>query len=317
MYSVPYLALIYYSLILGGTSASRPEDTDYKSSWVEVDGLNAHYIEAGSGEPLVLVHGGLAWSSGEVNYGDVVSILGKEFHAIALDIVGFGQTKPRGRQDYSGESQASFLIGFVDKLRLGPVSLAGNSHGGFLVQYVAHERPDLVRRLIITNSLNGTQPIPPQPEGASYVYAPGGHQYKPKTLSGIRQMLIEYYRRTELVTEDRVQLVYQNYINNFAYADDRGKAVSGTVEASNYNLSYKGKHISQWAEKLEIPVLLLWSEPGSKISWGLAHFFKIPGVEMHLFPWSGHHLFVDQSERWAQVVINWLKNEPARSAITK
>ena len=64
-------------------------------------------------------------------------------------------------------------------------------------------------------------------------------------------------------------------------------------------------------------MLLLWSEPGSKINWGLAHFFKIPGVEMHLFPWSGHHLFVDQSERWAQVVINWLKNEPARAAVTK
>ena len=74
MYSVPYLALIYYSLIFGGASASRPEDVGYKSTWVELDGLDAHYIEAGSGEPLVLVHGGLAWSSGEVNYGDVVSI---------------------------------------------------------------------------------------------------------------------------------------------------------------------------------------------------------------------------------------------------
>ena len=294
---------------------ANAQTVHYKHSWIDVDGVNTHYIEAGEGEPVVLVHGGLAWSSGEANYGDVIGPLGKHFKAIALDMIGFGYTTPRGPQDYAGQAQADFLIRFIDALDVGPVFLAGNSHGGFLTQYVAHERPDLVRKLIITNSLNGTNPIPPQPEGRRYIYGPGGHQHQSQTVEQIRNMLERYYDHKDLVTEKRVQLVYDIHQKNYEFADERDKAVSHSVEATNENLSYKGKHISEWAGELEMPVLLLWSEPGSKIDWGLSHFFKIPGAEMHLFPWSGHHLFTDQGDRWVQVVTNWLKNEPARPPV--
>lgn len=288
------------------------DDVAYQHSWINVDGVDAHYIEAGEGTPFVLVHGGLAWSSGEANYAEVIASLSKYFHVIAPDIIGFGRTAPRGPQDYSGQAQAEFLIRFIESLGVGSVFLTGNSHGGFLTQYVAHDRPDLVRRLVITNSLNGTYPIPQQPEGANYIYAPGGHQYQPQSLEELQAMLINYYQHSDLVTEERIKLVYDNYQRNYEYADRRGKVVSFSVESSNENLSYKGKHISEWASELTMPVLLMWSEPGSKIEWGLSHFFTVPGAEMHLLPWSGHHLFTDQSERWARVVTDWLMSEPAR-----
>ena len=315
------LAVVTVSMWQEPTADARTQDStrsgltdnkDYRHSWIDVDGVKTHYIEAGEGDPFVLVHGALAWSSAEANYGEVVGPLGKSFHAIAVDIVGFGQTTPRGPEDYSGQAQANLLIRFIDALDVGPVFLTGNSHGGFLTQYVAHERPDLVRRLIITNSLNGTHPIPPQPVGGGFIYAPGGHQYQSQTVEQIRTMLERYYKHKDLVTEERVKLVYDNYVRNYEYADKRGKAASYSVQASNENLSYKGKHISEWAGDLKIPVLLMWSEPGSRIEWGLSHFFKVPGAEMHLFPWSGHHLFTDQSERWVQVATDWLKNKPAR-----
>ena len=285
----------------------------YRRASIDVGGVEAHYIEAGEGQPFVLIHGGLAWSSGEANYAEVMAPLGEHFHTIAVDVIGFGNTKPRGPQDYSGHAQGDFLVSFIEALDVGPVFLAGNSHGGFLAQYVAHKRPEIVRRLILTNSLNGTVPIPPLPEGASFIYAPGGHQYKRQSLEEIRTMLQNYYQHPELVSEERVELVFDNYRRNYQYAHARGTAVASTVERLNKNLSYQGKHISEWAPKLQMPVLLMWSEPGSKIEWGLSHLNKIPGAEMHLLPWSGHHLFTDQSARWAQVVTDWLLNEPARA----
>ena len=151
------------------------ENKNYSHAWIDVDGVKTHYVEAGQGAPFVLIHGGGASSSGEVNYYDVIGPLGKKFHVIAPDIVGFGYTAPRGAQDYSGKAQGDHLVRFIEALDVGPVYLNGNSHGGYLVQYAALERPDLVRRLVITNSLNGTFPIPELPEGASYIYAPGGH----------------------------------------------------------------------------------------------------------------------------------------------
>jgi len=283
---------------------------EYKHSWIEVDGVNTHYIEAGDGEPFILIHGGGAGSSGEVNYGDVVGAVGEYFHVIAPDIVGFGYTKPRGPQDYSGRAQGDFLVYFLEALDLGPVILAGNSHGGFLAQYAAHERPKLVKRLIIINSLNGTVPIPPLPEGRMYISTRRVHQPRKPEIERTRRKLNTFYAHKDLVTDERIDLNYQTALRNYNYAAERGGAVSSSVEAINKNLSYKGKHISEWASELKMPVLLTWSEPGSKIEWGLSHFFKVSGAEMHLFPWSGHHVQTDQRERWVQVVTNWLENEP-------
>jgi pimeloyl-ACP methyl ester carboxylesterase len=286
--------------------------TNYTHSWIFVEGVKSHYIEAGTGLPFILIHGGGAGSSGEANYGDVIIPLSKYFHVIAPDVIGFGYTDPRGPEDFSGKAQGDFLVKFIETLDLGPVFLAGNSHGGFLSQYVAHERPELVKKLVIINSLNGTHPIPPLPEGNRYIYGISGHQSKKPTKERIRNRLERFYAHKDNVTEERVNKSYEITLSNYEFAAQRGSTVSNTVENSNKNLSYKGKHISEWASYLKIPVLLTWSEPGSKIEWGLGHFFKIPGCEMHLFPWSGHHVQTDQRDRWVQVVTNWLRNEPAR-----
>ena len=283
-------------------------EEDYRHSYIMVDGVKTHYIEAGSGTPFVLVHGGGAGSSGEANYGDVIGPLGENFHAIAPDVIGFGYTDPRGPQDYPGHAQGDFLIKFIDALDEGPVYLAGNSHGGFLTQWVCHNRPDLVKKLIIINSLNGTHSLPSE----RYIYAPGGHQYQKPTLEGIKQGQLRFYAHKDLVTDERVKRGYEITLQNYEFADKKGRANSSTLEDANRNLSYKGKHISHWAGDLKMPVLLTWSEPGSKIEWGLGHFFKVPGSEMHLFPWSGHHVQTDQRDRWVQVVTNWLMNKPAR-----
>jgi len=291
-------------------------DSKYNHAYLYVDDVKAHYIEAGEGAPLVLIHGRGAGSSGEANYGDVIGPLGKHFHAIAPDVIGYGYTTPRSIQDGNGQAEGNFLVKFLEKLDVGPVYLGGNSHGGFLSQYVAHERPDLVKRLIIINSLNGTSPYPPLPEGKNYIYGPGGHQARKPDLESMLTSAKEGKRRffahQDLVTEERVKRSYEIILRNYKFADERGRANSSTTEDAVRDLSYKGKHISEWASDLKMPVLLTWSEPGSKIEWGVSHFFKINGCEMHLFPWSGHHVQTDQRDRWTQVVTNWLQNETAR-----
>ena len=291
-------------------------NSEYNHAYVNVDGIKTHYIEAGEGAPFVLIHGRGAGSSGEANYGDVIGPLGENFHAIAPDVIGYGFTAPRGLQDMTGEAEGKFLTRFIETLDVGPVFLGGNSHGGFLSQYVAHERPDLVKRLVIINSLNGTSPYPPLPEGKKYIYGPGGHQYRKPNLenmlANVKKGERSFFAHKDLNTEERARRSYKITSANYQHASEKKKEIRSTREDAVKNLSYKGKHISEWASELKMPVLLTWSEPGSKIEWGLSHFFKISGAEMHLFPWSGHHVQTDQRDRWVQVVTNWLLNEPAR-----
>lgn len=287
----------------------------YKHSYLNVDGVKTHYIEAGRGDTFVLVHGGKPASCAELNYGYVVGPLGEHFHAVAPDVIGFGETAPRGPQDYPSEAQGAHLVRFIEALNVGPVFLAGNSHGGYLVQYVAHERPNLVKKLVIINSMNGTFPHAslPDEEKKKSVYQPGGHQWAEKTtMENIRAEMKEFYAHKDLVTEDRVKLEYDTYMRTYEYHDKRARARWYYEGSKTSDLSYKGKNIAEWAGQLKMPVLLTWSEPGSKVKWGVSYFFKIPCCEMHIFPWSGHHVQSDQQDRWIQVVTDFLKNKPAR-----
>jgi pimeloyl-ACP methyl ester carboxylesterase len=282
------------------------ENKSYKHRWIDVDRTRAHYIEAGKGPTLVLVHGALPWSNGEAEFGKVVGLLSDHFHVVVPDIVGFGYTKPRGPQDYTGQAQGDFLVHFIEALHLGPLFLSGDSHGGFLTQYVTLERPGLVKKLVITNSLDGTSTNRPTITPSEKV------PLQSQTKDQIRTMLERYYKHKDLVTDEQVRLAHDIYQRNYEYFSLRNQAVFSSVERYNQNLSYKGKHISEWGGQLHVPVLLVWSEPGSRLEWGLAHLARVPGSEMHILPWSGHHLFMDQSARWAQVVTDWLLNEPAR-----
>lgn len=296
-----------------GAAIAAPQDApqfsnnpNYKHAWIEVDGVKTHYIEAGSGPPFVLIHGALSWESGEVNYSDVLGPLSKNFHVIAPDMIGSGYTKPRGPRDYTGQAQGEFLIHFLDAIHVGPMFIAGGSHGGFLTQFVAHERPDLIKKLVISNSLNGTSANRPPMTDRDREPLP------PQTKAQIRQMLERYYKHKDLVTDERVRLVHDVYQRNYEYSNLKSQAVAYSVERYNQNLSYKGKHVSEWGGQLKIPVLLMWSEPGSRIEWGLEHMARVPGSEMHILPWSGHHLPTDQSARWVRIVTDWLLSDPPR-----
>ena len=222
-----FLGVFILGVVLVSIAHPASSSSQYKHSYIDVDGVKTHYIEAGEGDPFVLIHGGGAGSSGEANYGDVVGPLGENFHAMAVDVVGFGYTEPQGPQHYPGHAQGDFIIKFIEALDEGPVYLAGNSHGGFLSQWVAHNRPDLVKRLIIINSLNGTAPL----FHKRYIYGPGGHQAKKPTLEGIKQRKLRLYARKDLSTEEKILLEkrikssYEIRLRNYEFADKRGRAV--------------------------------------------------------------------------------------------
>ncbi len=282
----------------------------WNDRYVEVNGVETHYIEAGEGDTVVLVHGGGMGSCGAVNYGDVMAPMSEHYRVIAPDLVGFGETLGRGPEDYPADAQGDFLIDFLETLD-GPVHLGGNSHGGWLAQYVAHEAPELVRRLVIINSLNGCMPIPPAPEGLRYIYHEEGHAHEEPTLEATREDLLEFYYHQDLVTDERVELFYEMSTRNYEFAKKRASAVTSTIEDANENLSYGGEHISEHADELEIPVLLTWSRENRGATPGdaLPLFNRIEDVEMHVFSAAKHHVQAEHPEAWTEVVRRFLESE--------
>ena len=281
----------------------------WNDKYIEIDGVKAHYIEAGEGEPLVLIHGGGAASCGESGYGDTMPYLSKHFRVIAPDVIGFGLTPGRGPQDYTGKSQGDFLIKLLEALQLKDISLGGHSHGGFLVSYIAHERPKLVKNLIMINSLNGTTPIPPEPEGLKYIYGPKGHPNPIPTIENTRNNLLEGTFNKHLVTDKKVKRTYEILKLNHEYARERKIATSSTIEQTNKNLSYNGKHISESCHKFNMPILMTWSREnkGADLNDAVRYFERLKDAELHILVDAKHSIQRDQSKRWSEVVIEFLK----------
>ena len=225
--------------------------------------------------------------------------------------MGFGFTPGRGPQDYPGYAQGDFLIKFLETMEIKEAHIGGNSHGGFLAQYVAHERPNVVKSITIINSLNGTKPIPPLPEGHKYTYGTKGHFYpNPPTLETTKEFMNNFYIQKKFVTNERIKRGFEISILNHEFARKRMSTTNSTVENSNKNLAYKDQHISEHAYKLNIPILLTWSKEnkGSDTHDAVNYFDKLKESELHVFRDAGHHVMVEQNIRWANVVKDFIQS---------
>src|ERR671933_1628607 len=96
-----------------------------------VYGIKTHYVHAGEGEPVVLVHGGGPGAGGASGWGNTIPALAKQFHVSAIDLIGAGHTdKPL--IEYSFQTLVEHVAGFVDALNLDRVRVVGNSQGAYV-----------------------------------------------------------------------------------------------------------------------------------------------------------------------------------------
>ncbi|MGI5219936.1 alpha/beta fold hydrolase [Nocardia sp. CA-290969] len=64
----------------------------YEHRTIEVDGLRTHFLEAGAGEPVVLLHGGEFGASAELGWEHTISALAQRYRVLAPDLLGFGES---------------------------------------------------------------------------------------------------------------------------------------------------------------------------------------------------------------------------------
>jgi pimeloyl-ACP methyl ester carboxylesterase len=116
-----------------------------------IDGQKLHYIEGGSGDPVVLVHG--LGGAAQVDWAELIPHLVRNGHHVyAMDLFGFGESaKPRDRS-YSIAEQAKLVETFLDATHLDRVALAGDSMGGWIAAMVALDQPQRISRLMLFDS---------------------------------------------------------------------------------------------------------------------------------------------------------------------
>jgi pimeloyl-ACP methyl ester carboxylesterase len=124
---------------------------------VSVGEFKVNFASAGSGEPLLLLHGSEPKESWRV--WEPLLALADSHRLIAPDLLGFGKsTKPTETPDY--KAQAHVLKDLVEKLGVGKLSLMGSGWGGQVALEFALEWPDSVNSIVLVASAYDAEQLP-------------------------------------------------------------------------------------------------------------------------------------------------------------
>jgi esterase len=128
--------------------ASATAAAPYTDRYATVDGLRLHYLDWGAPTKpaLILLHGIARHAH---TFDHIATDLARDYHVIALDMRGHGDSAWSPDGAYLVEDYVKDLEGLITQLGIRRVTLLGNSTGGRVVQVFAGMHPDIVERLIV------------------------------------------------------------------------------------------------------------------------------------------------------------------------
>ncbi len=121
----------------------------FESRWFDSSAGRMHYIDEGSGTPILFCHGNPTWS---FLYRGIVARLRDRFRCIAVDYLGFGLSEHPDSYGYTIEEHARTTGELVDHLGLDGFIVMGQDWGGPVSMAVATQRADRVSGVILGNT---------------------------------------------------------------------------------------------------------------------------------------------------------------------
>jgi haloalkane dehalogenase len=126
-------------------------DFPYAPNHVTVgDDLRMHYVDDGSGAPILCLHGAPTWA---YLYRHMIPPLAEDHRVVVPDFIGFGRSdKLTAVEDYSFELHYETLRAFIEALDLSNVTLVVQDWGGLLGLTYAVRQPERIARLVVLNT---------------------------------------------------------------------------------------------------------------------------------------------------------------------
>lgn len=121
-----------------------------------VDGISLHVVEAGnpSARPIVFLHG---WPQSWIEWQEVMALAAGEFHAVAIDLPGIGESTPPVT-DSSKRALAALAHGLIEQLDLKGATLVGHDIGGMIAYSYLRRYRDVAGVVIIDVVIPGLDP---------------------------------------------------------------------------------------------------------------------------------------------------------------
>lgn len=279
---------------------------------VEVLGSNMAYLEIGTGEPVIFVHGN---PSSSYLWRNVMPYIAPQGRAIAVDLIGMGQS---GKPDinYTFEDQYRYFSAFVDALNVRQVTLVGHDWGATLAWEYARRNPGRVRKLAFMEGV--LPPAFPVPSFESMGEEMGnmfrafkdpvmGHKLVVQDNMFIEKVLPGFVNRT--LGEEAMRI----YRAPFAKEEDRKPVlawprqvpIAGEPESTLNVLNAIGEFMGE----TNMPILLMYADPGVVVPPKAVDWYvkKIRRLETAFLGQGLHFIQEDQPEAIGRALADWMR----------
>ena len=269
-------------------------NADIQSNIENVNGTDVHYLSAGTGETILLIHG---WPTSSFLWRNIIPELSKNNHVIAIDLPGFGKSSKKLQDSYSFNYYEKILDDFLTQLNIEKAHLVVHDLGGPLGLMWAVKHSEKVKSLVLLNTL-----VYPEFSWAVKLfmlasYLPGVKNYLTSEKGIVAAIRLGVFDKSKLNRE-----VLTNYHEPFQTVEDR-KVLLKTIQRLN------PKGFNTIAEKLpefKVPLRLIYGE-NDKILPDVAKTMErvksdLPQAELFRIPNCGHFLQEDEPEKVAELL---------------
>jgi pimeloyl-ACP methyl ester carboxylesterase len=143
-------ALAATALLNRHLAKKAEQDNPPAGQFIEVDGVRLHYVERGTGEPLVLLHGNGSMIQDFESSG-LVDLAAKDYRVIVIDRPGFGHSSRPRNVVWTPDAQAHLIRRALERLGVSQAIVLGHSWGASVAVALALKFPEFVRGLVLAS----------------------------------------------------------------------------------------------------------------------------------------------------------------------
>ena len=266
--------------------------------YATVAGIKTHYVTAGSGPPLILIHG---LGASVVTWRDNIGPLSGAFRVFALDLPGHGDSE-KPDIDYAADRMVRFMVSFTEELRLERPAIIGSSVGGTLGLMMALEHPKLVSKLVLVDSPALGREVSVY---LRLVSIPGlGELLESPKLGGTRLMLQNVFYDRAFVTPELLDELYRTR--------EMPGAKEAVVRVIRNTVSLRGVReryvLRDQLKRLESPLMVVWGAEDRIVP--AAHAYEAgraaPDALVRVFDRCGHWPHMEMASEFNAAVLGFL-----------
>lgn len=256
-----------------------------------------NYHEAGSGTPVILIHGSGPGVSAWSNWRLSLPYLGERLHAFAYDQIGFGYSELPAQHVYSLERWTQHLFSFMDAVGLEQAHLIGNSMGAAVALAAAVTRPERVRRLVLMGPMGVRFPLT---EGLDAVWG-----YTP-SVENMKHLIDIFAYDRKLVTD---QLAEQRY--RASIRPGVQESFSSMFPAPRQNGVDALAAYEDRLSEVQAPSLVIHGREDRVIPLSTSQKLLqvLPNVQLHIFGHCGHWTQLEHAKTFNRLVRDFLTDE--------